>query len=82
MNHNTLAAIADTKEFRKDLDEVLQRLKKAQVITAIGDIVPVESARSGEARQIATLKLMEAIIWLGYDLKAIHEEHNAETLKH
>ncbi len=50
-------AIAETKQFRKDLDEVLQRLKT--------------SPRMSRERGITITKLQEAIMWLGMDLKEL-----------
>lgn len=47
--------IAETKQFRKDLDEVLQRIKA--------------SRRGGRERSLSITKLQEAIMWLGMDLK-------------
>ncbi len=62
--------IAASKQYRKDLDEVLQRLK--QDSNPKGPIDrPVRASRE---RSIATTKLQEAIMWLGMDLKAINEE--------
>lgn len=62
-------AVSRTKQFRKDLDEVLQRLKFDSHPTA-----PHAEARSSRERSIAVTKLQEAIMWLGMDLKAINEE--------
>jgi hypothetical protein len=47
--------VAETKQFRKDLDEILQRLKS--------------SSRLSRERSLARTKIEEAIIWLGMDLK-------------
>jgi hypothetical protein len=47
--------IAETKQFRQDLDAVLQRIKM--------------SPRKGRERALAVTKLQEAIMWLGMDLK-------------
>jgi hypothetical protein len=47
--------IAETKQFRKDLDGVLQRIKS--------------SLRGGRERSLAITKIQEAIMWLGMDLK-------------
>lgn len=52
--------VAQTKQFRKDLDEVLQRLKSA--------------TRKSRERSIAITKLQESVMWLGMDLKAMNEE--------
>jgi hypothetical protein len=70
------SAIADTKQFRKDLDQVLQTLKKASDHTdqPSKGISPVPGARSSRSRSIAVTKIQEAIMWLGMDLKEINEE--------
>lgn len=48
-------SIIESKQFRKDLDEVLQRLKNAD--------------RTSRERSISITKIQEAIMWLGMDLK-------------
>jgi hypothetical protein len=69
---------AQTKQFRKELDDVLQRLKKACDHTDMPSqgITPVQGARSNRERSIAITKLQEAIMWLGMDLKDIGETPN------
>lgn len=69
---------ADTKQFRQDLDAVLQRLKKATDHTDMPSkgIVPIKSARSSRERSLAITKIQEAIMWLGMDLKDIGETPN------
>ena len=61
--------IGDTKQLRKDLDEVLQRLKEFT-----GELnsppIPTESQRKSRERSLAITKIQEAIMWLGMDLKA------------
>lgn len=57
-------AIIDTKQLRKDLDEVLQRLRAATV------------HRTSRERSLAKTKLQEAIMWLGMDLKALNPGNN------
>lgn len=47
--------ILETKQFRQDLDTVLQRIKC--------------SKRGGRERSLTVTKLQEAIMWLGMDLK-------------
>lgn len=70
-----LAQVRDSKQFRKDLDAVLQRLKDSSsriydpVKDAEGDIV----RRPSRERSLAITKIEEAIMWLGMDLKAISE---------
>lgn len=50
-------AVADNKQFRKDLDEVLQRIKN--------------SPRKSRERSLVVTKVQEAIMWLGMDLKEL-----------
>lgn len=71
-------AISDTKQFRKDLDEVLSELKQATSPQFNPDAPDGKSYppgyRSSRERSIAIIKIQEAIMWLGMDLKAINEE--------
>lgn len=55
--NNTDQQIIETKQWRKDLDACLQRLK--------------ESSVSSRERSLAITKLQEAILWLGMDLKRV-----------
>ena len=64
-----LNPVGETKQFRKDLDEVLQRLKISS-----HPANRCQFARASSERSIAITKLQEAIMWLGMDLKAINEE--------
>lgn len=50
--------ITQTKQFRKDLDAILQNLKSA--------------GRKSRERSISITKLQEAIMWLGMDLKEMN----------
>ena len=50
--------IKETKEFRRDLDAVLQRIKTAD--------------HHNRERSLARTRIEEAIMWLGMDLKAIN----------
>ena len=59
-------AVAQTKQFRKDLDETLQKLK-----AATGPPIPGTTTRSSRERSLAVTKIEEAIMWLGMDLKDI-----------
>ena len=61
-----LDTVGETKQFRKDLDGVLQRLKISSHPTN-----PHQYARASRERSIAVTKLQEAIMWLGMDLKDI-----------
>jgi hypothetical protein len=47
--------VAETKQFRKDLDAILQRIK--------------ESPRTSGERSVSIERLQESIMWLGMDLK-------------
>lgn len=75
ISEETLFAIADTKQFRKDLDEVLQRLKKSCDHTDMPSrgISRTVGSRNSRERSIAITKIQEAIMWLGMDLKDINE---------
>jgi hypothetical protein len=72
-----ICAIADTKSFRQDLDRVLQEIKRHSDYTDMPSkgIAPVHGARRSPQRDIAIIKIQEAIMWLGMDLKAINEEN-------
>ena len=61
--------VSQTKQFRKDLDGILQELKFDSDPKA-----PHDYARASRERSIAITKIQEAIMWLGMDLKAINEE--------
>ena len=76
-------AISDTKQFRKDLDEVLSELKQAtspqfNPDAQDGKYYP-PGYRSSRERSITITKIQEAIMWLGMDLKAINEETPSEA---
>jgi hypothetical protein len=68
-----LNAVGETKQYRKDLDEVLQKLKISS-----NPKNPHPHARASRERSLAVTKLQEAIMWLGMDLKAINEESPSE----
>jgi hypothetical protein len=63
-----ITAISETKQYRKDLDKVLQCLKLSSIATGPAP------CRSSRERSISITKIQEAIMWLGMDLKAIDEE--------
>ena len=67
MSINTQIHIATTKQFRKDLDEILQGLKSSSN-------PKIAECRASRERSIAVTKIQEAIMWLGMDLKSINEE--------
>jgi hypothetical protein len=69
------AHVSATKQHRKDLDEVLQRLKRDSDPWYAGERAPDYPIRVCRERSIAVTKLQEAIMWLGMDLKAIDEEN-------
>ncbi len=64
-------AIAQTKQLRKDLDEVLQLLKQFSENDYTGNRAPDQFVRGSRERSLAVTKIQEAIMWLGMDLKAI-----------
>jgi len=78
MSEENTTPTAHTKQFRKDLDEILQRLKKACDYTDMPSkgISPIAGARASRERSIAITKIQEAIMWLGMDLKDIGETPN------
>lgn len=55
--------VAETKQFRKDLDEILQRMKEATN-------PKLAECRTSRERSLAITKIEEGIMWLGMDLKA------------
>jgi hypothetical protein len=65
--------VAATKQHRKDLDDVLQRLRRDSDPGYTGTRAPGHTIRSSRERSIAVTKLQEAIMWLGMDLKAMNE---------
>lgn len=71
----TEAATADTKQFRKDLDVILQNLKWSSD-TKRERVTSDDHPRASRERSIAVTKLQEAIMWLGMDLKDIGETPN------
>lgn len=54
--------IIETKTLRRDIDEQIQNLKKAEL------------DRRSRERSLSITKLQEAVMWLGMDLKAMNEE--------
>jgi beta-lactamase superfamily II metal-dependent hydrolase len=64
--------VAATKQHRKDLDEVLQRIKRDSDHLYTGERAPDHPVRASRERSIAVTKLQEAIMWLGMDLKALN----------
>jgi len=72
-NSPVSAPVAQTKQHRKDLDEVLQRLKRDSDRNFTGERVPGHPVRGSRERSIAITKVEEAIMWLDMDLKAFGE---------
>jgi hypothetical protein len=66
--------IAQTKQLRKELDQVLQNLRRDSDKNYTGERMPFHPLRSSRERSLAMTKIQEAIMWLGMDLKAINEE--------
>jgi len=64
------ALVFQTKQWRKDLDECLQRLKRGSDKGYTGERAPDYPVRSSRERSLAMTKIEEAIMWLGMDLKA------------
>jgi hypothetical protein len=69
-------AVSQTKQFRKDLDNVLQQLKLANDTQREKTIKCV--IRGSRERSLAITKIQEAIMWLGMDLKAQSKEGASE----
>ena len=63
--------VAQTKQWRKDLDSILQFMKCGSDKHYTG-VIPGDGHifRSSRERSLAITKLEEAIMWLGMDLKA------------
>lgn len=66
---DTPDAVSQTKQFRKDLDGILQHLKLSSIH---GGPHPCRASRE---RSLAVTKIQEAIMWLGMDLKDIGESN-------
>jgi hypothetical protein len=71
--NNTPHVVADTKQFRKDLDGVLDRLKRRSGQRQ-GRPEDEPKVRSSRERSLAITKVEEALMWLGKDLQAQNEE--------
>lgn len=71
----TEAATADTKQWRKDLDAVLQSIKRGSDIKR-ERLTSEDHPRASRERSLTVTKLQEAIMWLGMDLKDIGETPN------
>lgn len=53
------------KQLRKEIDAIIQRLKPSNT----------NPLRNSHERRIAIVKLQEAVMWLGMDLKALGEQN-------
>ena len=63
------------KELRRDIDEIIQRLKiSTGDITRLPQVWIETNHRKSRERSLAITKLQEAVMWLGMDLKAINDE--------
>lgn len=65
----TEIAIAQTKQLRKELDEVLQNLRRDSEPIHDGIRRADHVVRASRERSLALTKIQEAIMWLGMDLK-------------
>lgn len=63
------------KQLRRDIDEIIQRLKEKSSRYEPGD--ESYSKRQSRERSLAFTHLQEAVMWLGMDLKAINDERGA-----
>lgn len=72
--NDSIDNITLTKQHRKDLDEVLQRLKRDTDRNFTGERAPDHPVRASRERSLAITKVQEAIMWLGMDLKSMNEE--------
>lgn len=59
------------KELRRDIDGIIQTLKKSCEKDFTGLRNPDHPIRSSRERSLAITKLQEAVMWLGMDLKSI-----------
>ena len=69
-------ATVQTKQLRKELDAVLQNLRRDSDKNFTGERAPDHPVRSSRERSLALTKIQEAIMWLGMDLKDIGETPN------
>jgi hypothetical protein len=66
-----LPSTAQTKQLRKELDAVLQNLRRDSDPNYTGIREPGHPIRASRERTLAVTKIQEAIMWLGMDLKDI-----------
>lgn len=80
-----LVKIAQTKKWRKELDDVLQHIRCGTDRDYTGIRAPDAVLRQSRERSLAITKVQEAIMWLGMDLKAMNtpnpypESYNPES---
>lgn len=70
-----LTAVAQTKQWRKELDEVLQHIRHASDRGYTGSRNPDAVVYASRERAVAIVKAQEAIMWLGMDLKTLGTEN-------
>jgi len=80
MTYQTEDIVTDTKTFRRDIDDIIQRIKRVTTLdpSVTGpDGKPAQPMgyRNSRERSLAITKLQEAVMWLGMDLKALGEEN-------
>lgn len=63
--------ITATKTHRKNLDAILQDIRRDSETMFTGEREPNWPIRDSRERSLAITKLQEAIMWLGMDLKSI-----------
>tara|TARA_R110000868_G_scaffold69072_1_gene203773 strand:- start:49 stop:324 length:276 start_codon:yes stop_codon:yes gene_type:complete len=63
-----MTTVEQTKQYRKDLDAVLQRIKEGSEKSSVTKDT-VQVIRHSRERSLAITKVQEAIMWLGMDLK-------------
>jgi len=73
--NNTEVAIAQTKTLRQDLDRTLTNLRCWSMPEYPGPRAPDAVVRKSLPRTHAIMRIQEAIMWLGMDLKAINDEN-------
>lgn len=61
--------IAQTKQLRKELDQVIQNLRRHSDKNFTGERSPDHVVRASRERSLALTKMQEAVMWLGMDLK-------------
>lgn len=77
--------VAQTKKWRKELDDVLQHIRCGSDRDYTGIRSPDAVLRQSRERSLAITKVQEAIMWLGMDLKAMNtpnpypESYNPES---